>query len=351
MNGSGMGERSAWRSIFDAAAIHCNGAATYHSRRHPFSSCSLGDSGPVQTFLGAIVREYAAITLQEIGLRTAARSIRAGALMRSDDRRAYIPAAPAYSSASTQLGDAEPEVATVNPFIVETSAERQLQFAKHVLQSRMRLDDPYALVASYTRQMMSFLLFNPEPEHILMIGLGGGSLPKFCYLHLPHAQISVVEIDARVIAMRDSFCVPANDARFRVIHDDGARYVARLNHSIDVILIDAFDEAGVAPSLASSDFYADVWQRLDAGGVLVMNLLGSPRSYARHLDRVKKVFGSQVLLVTVTKNDNVLLFGFKPAVISPNAPQLSLRARYLQSRFKLHFGSYLQKLREGRTLE
>jgi spermidine synthase len=234
---------------------------------------------------------------------------------------------------------------------VETSSERQLQFAQNVLQSRMRLDDPDALVAQYTRQMMSFLLFNPEPTHILMIGLGGGSLPKFCYKHLPYARISVVEIDARVIAMRDTFCVPPDNERFRVIHDDGVRHVSRMEESIDVILIDAFDAAGVAPALATSEFYADVWRRLDDGGVLVMNLLGSPQSYAMHLDRVKAIFDRQSLRVTVAGNDNILLFAFKGEAVSPNAPQLPLRARYLQSRFQLHFRSYLQKLREGRPLE
>ena len=302
----------------------------------------------MQTFLGAIVREYAAITLQEFGFRETARSVRAGGVVRSSFPARFLPAANTSNvDHSRNEGSA---VSPQNPLIVDTAAERQLQFAKHVLQSRMRLDDPYALVAPYTRQMMSFLLFNPEPRHILMIGLGGGSLPKFCYKQLPYAQISVVEIDERVIAMRDSFYVPPDDERFRVTHDDGVRYVARMKDSIDVILIDAFDEVGVAPSLATSNFYADVWQRLDSEGVLVMNLLGSPESYAVHLERARALCGVRNVLVTVAGNDNILLFAFKPDVISPNAPQLPLRARYLQSRFQLHFRSYLQKLREGRPI-
>jgi len=253
------------------------------------------------------------------------------------------------STAAVAVDAGETGLPGANPFLVETSSELQLQFAKSVLQSRMRLDDPDALVAPYTRQMMSFLLFNPEPSHILMIGLGGGSLPKFCYRHLPHARISVVEIDPRVIAMRDVFRVPPDDDRFRVIHDDGVRYVSRLERTVDVILIDAFDEHGVTPSLATSDFYADAWQRLDSEGVLVMNLLGDPRRYAMHLEQVRRVV-DRALLVSVAGNDNVLLFAFKPDVISPNAPQLPLRARYLQSRFRLNFRNYLQRLREGAEL-
>jgi hypothetical protein len=43
-------------------------------------------------------------------------------------------------------------------------------------QSEMRIDAPYALVNEYTRKMMGFLAFQPRPERVLIVGLGGGSL-------------------------------------------------------------------------------------------------------------------------------------------------------------------------------
>jgi spermidine synthase len=238
----------------------------------------------------------------------------------------------------------------VDPFIIDTATERRLQFTGDALQSRMRLDDPYALIAAYTRQMMSFLLFNPDPVHVLMIGLGGGSLAKFCYRRLPRTQITVVEIDARVIALRDSFHVPADDSRFRVIHDDGAHYISRLDAPVDVILIDAFDAGGVSPSLATSNFFGEASRHLAPGGVLIMNLHGKPERYAAHVRKLRDAIGHRALLAR-TINDNVLLFGFKADVISPSARQLDTRARYLQSRFQLQFPSYLQRIRDGRGVE
>ncbi len=233
------------------------------------------------------------------------------------------------------------------PRIVDTSTERQLQFKQSVLQSRMRLDDPYLLVAPYTRQMMSFLLFNPDPVHILMIGLGGGSLPKFCHRHLPTARVTVVELDARVIAMRKSFFIPDDDERLRIVHDDGANYIARLDQSVDVVLVDAFDEHGVAPTLATSNFFGHVFRHLSDAGVLIMNLLGEPHTYAAHVRRVRDLFGNRVLLVAVPGNDNVLLFAFKPEAIAPSAAQLTVRARHLQSKYRMQFRAYLQRIREG----
>jgi spermidine synthase len=55
-----------------------------------------------------------------------------------------------------------------------------MHFTSLATQSAMSLSEPDALIAQYTRKMMSFLLFNPDPKHIVMIGLGGGSLAKYC---------------------------------------------------------------------------------------------------------------------------------------------------------------------------
>src|SRR3546814_9997105 len=69
------------------------------------------------------------------------------------------------------------------------------------VQSIMSIDDPDRLMLDYTRQMMGFLLFNPSPQTIEMIGLGGGSLAKYCYKYLPDVSITAVEIDPEVIAV------------------------------------------------------------------------------------------------------------------------------------------------------
>ena len=214
----------------------------------------------------------------------------------------------------------------------------------------MRLDDPYALLAPYTRQMMSFLLFDPDPEDILLIGLGGGSMAKFCYRYLPNARITAVEIDERVIAMRDAFFIPPDSDRFRIVHDDGARYLARCEESFSAILIDAFDQDGVTPALASATFFERAAALLSPKGVLIMNLHGERQHFAEHLQRACEVFGSRAMLVPVTGNDNMLLYAFAPGSAPPSARHLYLRARHLQSKMPLNFRHYLKLIRQGEPL-
>jgi spermidine synthase len=133
------------------------------------------------------------------------------------------------------------------PFLVEDLEYSAMCFALDgCTQTEMRLDDPGALANEYTRKMMGFLVFEARPKKVLMIGLGGGSIAKYCHRHLPDTEFTAVEIDPDVIAMRPHFYVPPDDERFKVINADGADYVARSaaagEHS-DIILVDAYDQS------------------------------------------------------------------------------------------------------------
>ncbi len=236
------------------------------------------------------------------------------------------------------------------PYIFETLFERRMHFTNEATQSAMLLADPDALIAQYMRKMMAFLLFNPQPEHIVMIGLGGGSLPKFCYRHLPRSRITVVEISEDVIALREEFCVPKDDERFRVIHDDGARFIERLDERMDVLLIDAFDADGIALSLAKSDFYACAARQLTDNGVLVMNFWGPCDRYVENLEQARAAFGDSLLLVPVSGDVNVLLFAFKKAPPRSITDELEAVAQRLQMKLLLDFPRYLRRICQGISL-
>lgn len=247
--------------------------------------------------------------------------------------------------------DRFPEGMPAHPFVFDSDGMRHLFFDALSTQSSMQLDEPDALVSAYTRKMMAFLLFIPEPRHVLMIGLGGGSLAKFCYRHLPRTRISVVEINADVIALREQFAIPPDDERFEVIHEDGAALISRVPLRPDVILIDAFDELGVAPSLASSDFYRQASQCLTAAGVLVMNLSGEKCRYPVHIESIRAAFGA-VRLMPVAADGNVLAFAFKRRQLAelPEPDRLLKRATDLEQTLGLEFPAFLERLRAGELL-
>jgi spermidine synthase len=158
------------------------------------------------------------------------------------------------------------------PLVRTRRGRRTLEFAPGDIQSEMLLARPDALVLDYQRAMMGFVLFAARPRHIVMVGLGGGSLAKFCHHHFPDARITVIELRADVIALRNAFHVPPDSARFTVVHGDAADWLARHPGTADVLLVDGFDADGLPPHLADAPFYADCRRLLRPGGVLVANV-------------------------------------------------------------------------------
>jgi spermidine synthase len=236
------------------------------------------------------------------------------------------------------------------PFILDCGALRFLHFDLEKVQSLMRCDDPSALCLRYTRKMMSFLLFNPQPRRILILGLGGGSLAKFCYRHLPSATITAVEIDPHVMALRDEFRVPSDDERFRVLQDDGTRYVALRGPREDVILVDTYDCHGAAPGLVTAQFYLNARRRLTLGGVLVMNIHGDTLERAGQFARIRGVFGKRVIALPVREDGNLVVLAFRTDGAIRNWARRERLALTLEERFGLNFPRFVRKMTRSPTV-
>lgn len=231
------------------------------------------------------------------------------------------------------------------PFIVDDDELRYLYLGATFIQSVMRRDQPDALDVRYTQKMMAFLLFNRAPRRIVMLGLGGGSLAKFCYRVLPQADITIIEIDPRVMALRPHFAIPADDDRFRVIRGDAAEFVAGTAEGrIDVLLADAFDDRGLAQSVGRREFLKNAHAALDGSGVLVMNLAGEESRYIGLIEDARDIFDLQTILVPVKDDDNLLLFAFKQRLFEPNWRQLKRRAQELKANLDLDFPAFVQRM-------
>jgi spermidine synthase len=207
----------------------------------------------------------------------------------------------------------------VKPFVQEGSSFRSMHFSIREVQSRMSLDDPSALDLEYSRTMMGFLLFKPEPRHIAMVGLGGGSLAKFCHRYLPATRIEVVEINPHVLALRDAFQIPPDDARLAIRLGDGAAFVRDADKGCEVLMVDGFDYDGQPSSLSSQAFYDDCADLLPRDGILVVNLFNRHADYGLLLDRIRRSFADAVLVVEgspVSDPGNSIAFAFK----QPRAP-------------------------------
>lgn len=241
------------------------------------------------------------------------------------------------------------------PFIHQNKRTVSLLFDIAAIQSEMHLDHPEHLTLAYTQAMMGFLLFNSNPGLIAMIGLGGGSLPKYCYRHLPQTAIVVVDNDPQVIALRDQFCIPADDARLQVLCQDGVEMVARADAAYDVLVVDGFDKQGQPPQLCSQGFYDACFTSLAQDGMMVVNLLGDKQDVAIYLDRISRSFDGAVIAIDALDSNNKIVFACKGRLLDcPDQEVIaSLRALEMQHDIALRLTTQnlLQQRRNDRLAQ
>ncbi|HYP68193.1 MAG TPA: methyltransferase domain-containing protein [Thiobacillaceae bacterium] len=196
--------------------------------------------------------------------------------------------------------------------VIEERGVRSLHLGTGAIQSSMRLSRPCDLELAYTRAMMAFLLFVPQPLDILMIGLGGGSLAKFIRKRRPEIRIRAVELNPQVVAAaRNHFFLPPDDDCLQVWIEDGAVYVPAHPRSADVILLDGYDAGNQVEALATLDFYRACRRALKPGGALSVNLWGQDRGFPDYISRLVDAFDGQVCSLPVQGKTNVVVLALE----------------------------------------
>jgi spermidine synthase len=202
------------------------------------------------------------------------------------------------------------------PFVFSADGIKSLYFTLDQLQSRMCSARPTQLEVDYTRTMMGFLMFDSHATNIAMIGLGGGSLLKFCYRHLPDTRLTVIEINPHVIALRQEFEVPEDEERIELVCADGADFIRDTPRRYDVLLVDGFNSQGQAASLCSQRFYDDCFKALSPDGIMVVNLHHDDPDHPVFTGRISLAFDRNLLEVASKEKSNSILFARKGPRIS-----------------------------------
>ncbi|MGH2348075.1 MAG: fused MFS/spermidine synthase, partial [bacterium] len=149
-------------------------------------------------------------------------------------------------------------------------------------QSGMDTADQRRTVFPYSDYLHLPLALRPDAARVLLVGLGGGTVPKRFYEDYPKMRIEVVEIDPAVVSVaRQYFEVPADDARMRIVAADGRLFITRSADRYDVILLDAYLIDTIPFHLATREFFEAAKRHLTPSGVLGSNVIGAldgPRS-------------------------------------------------------------------------
>ncbi|MDA0955740.1 MAG: fused MFS/spermidine synthase [Proteobacteria bacterium] len=172
-----------------------------------------------------------------------------------------------------------------NILVRDQGSERCLLFTvrrSNRNQSCLDRDDPDRLIFPYARMMLSGLLVTPAPKRILMVGLGGGTLPKVFSVLTPQAQQDLVEIDEAVVTVAKRFFDFTPTAQMAVHVQDARVFLKRAaarGTTWDYIMLDAFTGDYIPEHLMTKEFLEEVRAALTDDGVLVANTFASSALY------------------------------------------------------------------------
>jgi spermidine synthase len=194
---------------------------------------------------------------------------------------------------------------------IEEDDEARYMYFDRTLQSAMTLKDPTALRLLYSRYTSLGFVFRPDAKKMLLIGLGGGSIPKKLNKEFPNLEIDAVELDPEVIKLaKDHFNVKESRA-LRLHAQDGRLFLTRTQNQYDLIMLDAYFTDAMPFHLATRQFFELAQRKLTPNGIVVANLIsavtGPAGKIARSFIRTKRQVFPQIYVFASRRPDNVSL--------------------------------------------
>lgn len=230
----------------------------------------------------------------------------------------------------------------------EADGVRYLHFGTEWVQGAMRLARPYTLELEYQQHMMALGLLVPQPQRILVLGLGAAALAKFCWRSCAPAQVVVVELTEAVVEVaRQWFHLPPDDARLSVVIEDAATYIRQpaQRHAADWLLVDLYDSAARGPVYDDIDFYRSCRAALREPGVAAFNLFGG--RFKPSLATIAQAFDDCVVALPPTEAGNRIVLAYQGKDFESAWQAAPEQASALQARWRLP----LKKWVKGMTRE
>jgi len=216
-----------------------------------------------------------------------------------------------------------------NILISEENGQRCMRFVLHSRathnQSCTYLNDQNKLVFDYTKMVMAALLIKPDPREILIVGLGGGTLPKTLHALLPDATITSVEIDPAVVKAAKRYFDYQESDRIKTVTMDARVYLKRAlreGKKWDLIILDAFNGDYIPEHLMTKEFLEEVRTALTPAGLVAANTFATSRLYHHESVTYEAVFPQLKMLRS--ERGNRVLFASAQAFAFPG-PDLAVQ--------------------------
>jgi len=232
--------------------------------------------------------------------------------------------------------------------IVDVHGILSLHFGTPPKQSARALDDPDHVELPYIRAMLGGLAFGGDPQRVLILGLGGGTLASCLLGRFEHCRIDAVELRPQVVELAHRFFALPRDPRLTVHIGDAAAFVRspQRAYRYDLILVDAYNQEGMDHGTLAAEFFESCGRLLSQVGVLVINLWGTHRvALHNSTELLRRFFPRRCRLLPVPNRGNIVGFGLPHELTMAGLDSVMLRARELEIRLGVELPSLLMRLK------
>ena len=193
----------------------------------------------------------------------------------------------------------------------------------------------------YSRLCFAGLLYKSVPKRVLVVGMGGGVVPREMHHYYPQAKVDVVEIDPAIPPIAKRFFAFPTHSNVRVHVDDGRKFIEEQHAAedakpYDIIVLDAYGSEGVPFALLTKEFLAHVRGILAPDGAVVANLIRTHRYFRSELKTYIRVFGRYQTYVG-TESTNVIVVAPGSAAPVLGTEEARRRARRVKENQGLAF--------------
>jgi len=219
-----------------------------------------------------------------------------------------------------------------NILVTEEDSVRCMQFTVRKLQRNQSCIDqraPKRLVFPYARMMLAALLLDPAPSNILIVGLGGGTLPIALSELYPNASIEVVELDPAVVVVAKRYFGFEPSEHMQVVEQDARVWAKRAQNNpkrYDLIMLDAFNGDYIPEHLMTREYLSEARELLTTDGVLASNTFAISRLYHNESVTYSDVFGPFFNLKSPDTANRVIIAS---RTALPDTAKLELAAKAL----------------------
>lgn len=158
--------------------------------------------------------------------------------------------------------------------VTELGTTRNLRFDA-TRQSAIDIRDGLTSEVRYPDYVQLAMALKPDAGRALVLGLGGGAIPKRLLHDYPAISVDSVEIDPVVVDVAKRYFDFPVDARSRVFVQDGRRYVQTADETYDVAVLDAYYADSLPFHLTTQEFFTELKGRMAPDGVVAYNVISS----------------------------------------------------------------------------